>query len=95
MSLSAVCPGKLSRDLSLNSYPKDLRSPGLKTQPLVYKVSSFTTIPQGLLLYGDDSMMLSAYLFLAVIYETIFWLKNFKTRGIQLANTRCWLINSN
>lgn len=25
----------------------------------------------------------------------MFWLKNLSTRGIQLANTRCWLINSN
>ena len=25
----------------------------------------------------------------------MFWLKNFKTRGMQLAKTRCWLKNSN
>ena len=36
MSLSAVCPGKLSRDLGLKSNPKDGRSLGSTQRPLVY-----------------------------------------------------------
>ncbi len=39
--------------------------------------------------------VVSTYLFLAVTYELMFWLKNLRTRGIQFANTRCWLIYSN
>ena len=43
MSMSAVCPGKLSWDLGFKSHLKDWRSQGLNPQPLVYKVSSFAS----------------------------------------------------
>lgn len=36
-----------------------------------------------------------AYLFLALIYDMMFWLKNLRMRGMQLANTRCWDTYSN
>ena len=35
LSLSAVCPRKLSWDLGLESHPKDWRSPGSNPRPLV------------------------------------------------------------
>ena len=37
------------RDLDLKSHPKDLRSPGLNSQPLGYKESSLTITPRRLL----------------------------------------------
>ena len=37
------------RDLGLKSHPKDWRSPGSNSRPLVYKASSFTTTPRRLL----------------------------------------------
>ena len=39
----------LSRDLDLKSLPKDWRSPGSNSRPLVYKASSLTTTPRRLL----------------------------------------------
>ena len=38
------------RDLGLKSHPKDWRSPGSNSRPLVYKASSLTTTPRRLLL---------------------------------------------
>lgn len=35
------------------------------------------------------------YLFLAVMYDMMFWLKNFRMSGMQLAKTRCWAMYSN
>ena len=35
------------------------------------------------------------YVFFAEMKAEMFWFKNFRIKGIQLANTRCWLINSN
>ena len=40
------------RDLSLKSHPKDWRSPGSNSRPLVYKASTLTTTPQRLLKLG-------------------------------------------
>ena len=37
------------RDLGLKSHPKDWRSPGSNSRPLVYKASSLTTSPRRLL----------------------------------------------
>ena len=37
------------RDLGLKSHRKDWRSPGSNSRPLVYKASSLTTTPRGLL----------------------------------------------
>ena len=37
------------RDLRLKSHPKDWRSPGSNSRPLVYKASSLTTTPRRLL----------------------------------------------
>ena len=37
------------RDLGLKSHPKDWRSPGSNSRPLVYKASSLTTTPRRLL----------------------------------------------
>ena len=37
------------RDLGLKSHPKDWRSPGSNSGPLVYKASSLTTTPRRLL----------------------------------------------
>ena len=37
------------RNLGLKSHPKDWRSPGSKSRPLVYKASSLTTTPRRLL----------------------------------------------
>ena len=34
------------QDLGLKSYPKDWRSPGTNSRPLVYKASSLTTTPR-------------------------------------------------
>ena len=39
----------LRRDLGLKSLPKDWRSPGSNSRPLVYKASSLTTTPWRLL----------------------------------------------
>lgn len=36
-----------------------------------------------------------AYAFFAPIYAMIFWLKNFNTKGIQFAKTKCCDMNSN
>ena len=49
MSLSAVCPAKLSWDLGLITHPKDWRRLGSNSRPLGYKASSFTTTPRRLL----------------------------------------------
>ena len=35
------------------------------------------------------------YVFFAEMKAEMFWFKNLRIKGIQLANTRCWLINSN
>ena len=35
------------------------------------------------------------YVFLAAMNAEMFWFRNFRIRGMQLANTRCWLMNSN
>ena len=45
--------------------------------------------------FHQNKTIFRSYLFLLAMYAMIFWLKNFKTNGIQLANTRCWDINSN
>ena len=39
------------RDLGLKSHPKDWRSPGLNSRPLVYKAGSLTARPRRLLLF--------------------------------------------
>ena len=39
------------RDLVLKSHPKDWRSPGSNSRPLVYKAGSLTARPQRLLFY--------------------------------------------
>ena len=39
------------RDLGLKSHPKDWRSPGSNSRPLVYKASSLNTTPCRLLIY--------------------------------------------
>ena len=42
------------RDLGLKSHPKDWRSPGSNSPPLVYKACSLTTTPRRLLV--DDKI---------------------------------------
>ena len=49
MSLSAVCSGKLSWDLGLESHPKKWRRPGSNPRPLVKKASSLITTQRRLL----------------------------------------------
>ena len=48
------------RDLGLKSHPKNWRSPGSNSQPLVYKAGGLTTTPRRLLMYflHDHILML-------------------------------------
>ena len=45
------------RDLGLKSHPKDWRSPGSNSRPLVYKAGGLTTTPRRLLLHRCVNVM--------------------------------------
>ena len=48
------------RDLGLKSHPKDWRSPGSNSGPLVYKAGSLTARPRRLLVTGGNLINLAA-----------------------------------
>ena len=48
------------RDLDLKSHPKDWRSPGANSLPLVYKAGGLTTTSRRLLIANCDNILLGA-----------------------------------
>lgn len=76
------------------------RAPHSKESPIlkccwVKKIKSLLPFIMNKSHYFCKSKRFWKYLFLAVMYDMMFWLKNFRMRGMQLANTRCWAMYSN
>ena len=73
------------RDLGFKSHPKDWRSPGSNSRPLVYKASSLTTTPRRLLLvHATDNVRFAQWL--PNSFKESYLTK--KVKGVQLFVSR-------